>query len=100
MQRAHNIGPSEVRRMRSRPSRGLLQGTRSPQSRLRRGDRAPRRFNMARVVIRVARQATIIVLFTVAALLGSAGGILFVFAGDLPQITALDDYAPSTITRD
>src|SRR5918998_1329031 len=54
---------------------------------------------MARVVIRVARQATIIVLFTLAALLGSVGGILFVFAGDLPQISALDDYAPSTITR-
>ena len=54
---------------------------------------------MARVVIRIARQATLIVLFTLAALLGSAGGILFVFAGDLPQISALDDYAPSTITR-
>ncbi len=54
---------------------------------------------MARVVIRIARQATLIVLFTIAAILGSVSGVLFVFAGDLPQISALDDYAPSTITR-
>jgi penicillin-binding protein 1A len=26
-------------------------------------------------------------------------GVLFAYAGDLPQISALDDYAPSTITR-
>ena len=25
--------------------------------------------------------------------------MLFAYAGDLPQISALDDYAPSTITR-
>ena len=29
----------------------------------------------------------------------SSAGVLFVYAGDLPQISALDDYAPSTITR-
>lgn len=54
---------------------------------------------MARVVVRIARQATLIILFLLAAVLGSVAGILSVFAGDLPQITALDDYAPSTITR-
>jgi penicillin-binding protein 1A len=54
---------------------------------------------LARVVIRIARQATVIILFTIAAILGSVSGVLFVFAADLPQVSALDDYAPSTITR-
>jgi penicillin-binding protein 1A len=54
---------------------------------------------LARVVIRIARQATFIILFTIAAILGSISGVLFVFSGDLPQVSALDDYAPSTITR-
>jgi penicillin-binding protein 1A len=54
---------------------------------------------LARYVVKVARQAGIIVLFIVAALLGAASGVLFAFAGDLPQITDLDDYAPSTISR-
>src|SRR5215475_976883 len=30
---------------------------------------------------------------------GIASGVLFAYAGDLPQITALDNYTPSTITR-
>src|SRR5215831_2775825 len=30
---------------------------------------------------------------------GIASGVLFAYAGDLPQITALDNYSPSTITR-
>ncbi|HEY7450285.1 MAG TPA: PBP1A family penicillin-binding protein, partial [Vicinamibacterales bacterium] len=33
------------------------------------------------------------------ALLGVVSGVLFAYAGDLPRVTALDDYAPSTITR-
>jgi penicillin-binding protein 1A len=33
------------------------------------------------------------------ALLGIVSGVLFAYATDLPQISALDDYAPSTITR-
>ena len=32
-------------------------------------------------------------------LAGIASGLVFAFADDLPQISALDDYAPSTITR-
>ncbi|MBI2828198.1 MAG: PBP1A family penicillin-binding protein [Acidobacteria bacterium] len=52
-----------------------------------------------RVVIRVARQAGLIVLFVVAALLGTLSGVLFAYADDLPQISALDSYQPSTITR-
>jgi penicillin-binding protein 1A len=31
--------------------------------------------------------------------LGSAAGVLFAFSGDLPRISALDDYTPATITR-
>jgi penicillin-binding protein 1A len=54
---------------------------------------------MAQYVIRVAHQAGIAVLFVIAALLGIASGVLFAYSGDLPEISALDDYSPSTITR-
>lgn len=50
-------------------------------------------------IFRVARQATIFLLFLLTIVLGSVSGVLFAFAGDLPRITALDDYAPSTISR-
>src|SRR5207302_6150839 len=51
------------------------------------------------IVVRVARHATIAALFIIAAMLGILGGVLFAYAGDLPQISALDNYTPSTITR-
>src|SRR6476659_9569376 len=54
---------------------------------------------MATYVLRVARSAGLIALFVVAALLGIATGVIFAYAGDLPQVSALDDYAPSTISR-
>jgi len=54
---------------------------------------------MARYVVKLAKKAGIVLLFVLAAFLGTVSGILFAFAGDLPQISALDDYAPSTITR-
>jgi penicillin-binding protein 1A len=54
---------------------------------------------LANYVIRFARNATIIALFAVAAMLGILSGVLFAFAGDLPEISALDNYNPSTITR-
>src|SRR5687767_1351301 len=54
---------------------------------------------MATYVVRVARQATVFLLFLLTVVLGSVSGVMFAFAGDLPQISALDDYAPSTITR-
>ena len=54
---------------------------------------------MAHYVIRVARNAGIVALLIVAAMLGLLSGVLFAYAGDLPQISALDNYAPSTITR-
>src|SRR5438445_2885463 len=50
-------------------------------------------------IVRVARQASIAALFIVAAMLGILSGVLFAYAGDLPQVSALDDYTPSTITR-
>lgn len=54
---------------------------------------------MARVVVRVARQAFFVALFATAAIMGAASGIVFVYAEDLPEISALDDYAPSATTR-
>ncbi len=54
---------------------------------------------MARLVIRLARRAGLVALFVLAAIAGTVSGLLFAYSDDLPQITALDDYAPSTITR-
>ena len=54
---------------------------------------------MANYVIRFARSATIVLLFAAAAVLGILSGVLFAYAGDLPEISALDNYNPSTITR-
>ena len=55
--------------------------------------------NGRRLLIRVARQAGFVALFLVTALLGTLSGVLFAYADDLPQISALDSYQPSTITR-
>src|SRR5437867_3115436 len=54
---------------------------------------------MPHVVIRVARNAGIVALFIVAAMLGILSGVMFAYAGDLPQVSALDNYSPNTITR-
>lgn len=54
---------------------------------------------MARIVVRVARQAVLVLVFAGTALLGTVSGVFFAYAGDLPQISALDNYAPNTITR-
>jgi penicillin-binding protein 1A len=48
---------------------------------------------------RLVRSFGLIALFIAVALFGIASGVLFAFVGDLPQISALDDYAPSTTTR-
>jgi penicillin-binding protein 1A len=50
-------------------------------------------------ILTIARRAGIVALFVITAILGTVSGVLFAFAGDLPQISALDDYAPSTISR-
>ncbi len=48
---------------------------------------------------RLVRSFGIVALFLVAALLGTAGGVVFAFMDDLPQISELDDFSPSTISR-
>ncbi len=54
---------------------------------------------MPNVVVKVARRVGIAALFIVIAGLGILSGVLFKYAGDLPQVSAFDDYSPSTITR-
>src|SRR6266571_4938997 len=54
---------------------------------------------MTHIVVRVAKNAGIVALFLVTAMLGVASGVLFAYAGDLPAVTTLDNYSPSTITR-
>lgn len=54
---------------------------------------------MTHIVLRVAKSATIVLAFVLAALAGVGSGVFFAYTGDLPQVTALDNYAPSTITR-
>src|ERR1700730_411564 len=61
--------------------------------------RPRRRKPNAQLVIRLAGQAGLVALFIVVALLGVLSGVMFAYAGDLPQISALDHYAPSAITR-
>jgi penicillin-binding protein 1A len=51
------------------------------------------------IAIRYARHAGIAALFVAAALLGTLTGVLFAYSGDLPEVSALDNYAPNTITR-
>jgi penicillin-binding protein 1A len=54
---------------------------------------------LAHYAIRFARSAVVVALFVVAAGAGILSGVLFAYANDLPEISALDNYAPSTITR-
>ena len=54
---------------------------------------------MAPAPNRYVRQAVILSLFAGAALFGIVTGVLFAYSPDLPEIEALDDYAPGTITR-
>jgi penicillin-binding protein 1A len=51
------------------------------------------------VVVRFARQAGLVALFVGAALAGTLSGVLFAYSDDLPEVSALDNYAPNTITR-
>ena len=45
------------------------------------------------------KQARLLFLLVVAALAGGVSGVIFAYSPDLPAVTTLDDYAPSTITR-
>jgi penicillin-binding protein 1A len=51
------------------------------------------------VVVRFARQAVLAALFVAAALGGTLSGVLFAYSDDLPEVSALDNYTPNTITR-
>jgi penicillin-binding protein 1A len=53
----------------------------------------------AKLVMRFAGQAGLAALFILVALLGVFSGVMFAYAGDLPQISSLDNYAPNAITR-
>ncbi len=53
----------------------------------------------ARSPASIAHQAGIAALFVIAAILGILSGILFAYGGDLPQVSALDNYAPGIITK-
>lgn len=52
-----------------------------------------------KVAVRYAHHAGIAALFVAAALLGTLTGVMFAYSDDLPEISALDTYAPNTITR-
>src|SRR5215204_3096527 len=52
-----------------------------------------------KVAVRYARHAGVAALFVSAALLGTLSGVLFAYSDDLPEVSALDNYAPNTITR-
>ena len=52
-----------------------------------------------RVVVRVATRAGLLALFIMTAALGTLGGVMFAYADDVAEVSALDDYKPSTITR-
>jgi penicillin-binding protein 1A len=52
-----------------------------------------------KVAVRYARHAGIAALFITAALLGTLSGVLFAYSDDLPEVSALDNYSPNTITR-
>jgi penicillin-binding protein 1A len=54
---------------------------------------------MALVSFRLVRGFGLAALFIAAAFFGIASGVILAYVGDLPQISALDNYAPSTITR-
>jgi penicillin-binding protein 1A len=52
-----------------------------------------------RLAVRYARYTGIAALFIAAALLGTISGVLFAYSDDLPEVSALDNYSPNTITR-
>ncbi len=52
-----------------------------------------------RYAVKIARTASLVALFILAALLGTFSGVLFAYADDLPLISSLDNYNPHTITR-
>jgi penicillin-binding protein 1A len=60
---------------------------------------SPSRKSARTFVIKFAGHAGLAALFIAVAMLGILSGVMFAYAGDLPLISRLDDYAPSAITR-
>ena len=60
---------------------------------------APVRPRGTRLVIRIGLQALLVTALRRRGAPRNAGGVLFAYAGDLPEISALDNYQPNTITR-
>jgi len=52
-----------------------------------------------RLAVRVGVRAILVAAFVACAALGAISGVLFAYTDDLPEISALDNYQPSTITR-
>src|ERR1700730_2588441 len=48
---------------------------------------------------RLAGRLAFTILFVAAILLGAAGGLVFVYSTDLPEIRALEDYRPNVVTE-
>ncbi len=48
---------------------------------------------------RLAGRVAFAVLFAGVVLLGAAGGLIFVYSTDLPEIRALEDYRPNVVTE-
>src|SRR5688572_8184058 len=62
-------------------------------------DQQPAKPHRPRRVLRMGVRVVIAALFLVTALVGTLSGVVFSYASDLPEIIALDNYQPSTITR-
>ena len=62
-------------------------------------DERPPEPRRTRLVLRVGVRVVLAALFVLTALAGTIGGVVFAYASDLPEISALDNYQPSTITR-
>jgi penicillin-binding protein 1A len=69
------------------PDRETAPGPEAPQS------------SPTRIVIRFARRAGIAALFLLVVALGALSGVFFVYANDVAEVSALDNYKPNTITR-
>ena len=48
---------------------------------------------------RLAGRLAFTILFAGVVLLGAAGGLIFVYSTDLPEIRALEDYRPNVVTE-
>src|ERR1700687_2027420 len=48
---------------------------------------------------RLAGRLAFTIVFVVVVLLGAAGGLIFVYSTDLPEIRALEDYRPNVVTE-